>query len=108
MGNIKGANVDMYVYVHLEDQDLNQKTKKIFNSSHPGQNGHHFADDIFSYVFFVNEKFFILINISLKYIPKGAIYNKPAFVQMMAWRRIGNKPLSELLPTRFTDAYMRH
>ena len=25
----------------------------------------------------------------------------------MAWSRIGNKPLSELMLTRFTDAYMR-
>ena len=23
----------------------------------------------------------------------------------MAWRRIGDKPLSEPMPTRFTDAY---
>ena len=26
----------------------------------------------------------------------------------MAWRRIGDKPLSELMPTKFADAYMRH
>ena len=49
------------------------------NSSLPGQNGHQFADDIFGYIF-VNEKFCILIEISLKFVPKGLIDNKPALV----------------------------
>ena len=35
------------------------------------------------------------IKISLKFIPKGPIGNIPALVQMMAWRRPGDKPLSE-------------
>ena len=35
----------------------------MFNSSPPGQNGHHFADDIFKCIF-VNEKVCILIQIS--------------------------------------------
>ena len=26
----------------------------------------------------------------------------------MAWRRIGDKPLPELMLTRFIDAYMKH
>ena len=29
-------------------------------------------------------------------------------VQIMAWCRIGNRPLSEPMPTQFTDAYMWH
>ena len=29
-------------------------------------------------------------------------------VQKMAWCLVGDKPLSEPMPTRFTDAYMRH
>ena len=32
---------------------------------------------------------------SSKFIPKGPINNIPAFVQMMAWRRPGDKPSSE-------------
>ena len=36
-----------------------------------------------------------MINISLKLMPKGRIYNIPAFVQIMAWCRLGEKPLSE-------------
>ena len=62
-----------------------------FNSSPPEQNGHHFADDISKYIF-VNEKFCILINISLKFVPKGQVNNIPALVQIMAWCQIGYKP----------------
>ena len=39
----------------------------------------HFADDIFRWIF-VNEKFCILIEIPLKFVPKGPIDNKPALV----------------------------
>ena len=37
----------------------------------------------------------ITIKISLKFVPKGPINNIPALVQIMAWRRPGDKPLSE-------------
>ena len=50
----------------------------------------------------------IPIEISLKFIPKGPINNIPALVQIMAWRRTGDKPLSEPMMTQFDDAYMRH
>ena len=36
-----------------------------------------------------------LIKISLKFVPMVRINNIPALVQIMAWRRIGDKPLSE-------------
>ena len=49
------------------------------NSSPPGLNGRHFADDIYGCIF-VNEKFCILIEISLNFVPKGPIYNNPARV----------------------------
>ena len=74
------------------------------HSSPPGQNGRHFADDIFRCIF-VNEKFYISIKISLKFVPKGPNDNyNPALVKIMAWRWIGDKPLSESMLTRFTDA----
>ena len=76
------------------------------NSSPPGQNGRHLADDIFRCIF-VNEKFCILIKISLNFVPKGSIDNNPALVEVMAWRRIGDTPLPEPMMTPFTDAYMR-
>ena len=77
------------------------------NLSLPGQNGPHFTDDIFRCIF-VNEKFCILIKISLKFVPKSQIGNNPALVYIMAWRRIGDKLLSESMLTRFIDAYMWH
>ena len=52
------------------------------------------ADDIFTCIF-LNEKVWISINISLKFVPEGQINNIPILVQIMAWRRSGNKPLSE-------------
>ena len=57
-------------------------------------NGRHFADDIFKRIFF-NENAWISITISLKFVPKGPINNIPPLVQIMAWRRPGDKPLSE-------------
>ena len=65
------------------------------------------ADDNFKCIF-LNENDRIPIRISLKYIPRSPIDNKPALVWVMAWHRTGDKPLSEPMPTQFTDAYMRH
>ena len=55
--------------------------------------------------FFTTEKFCILVQISLNFVPKGLIDNK--LVQVMAWHQTGDKPLPELMMTQFTDAYMR-
>ena len=57
---------------------------------------------------FLNENDRIPIRFSLKFVPMSPIYNEPAMVQIMAWRRTGDKPLSEPMLTHFTDAYMRH
>ena len=65
-----------------------------FITLRPRQDGRHFADDIFTCNFF-NENCCILIKFSLKYIRKGPIDQNPALVQIMAWRRSGDKPLSE-------------
>ena len=54
----------------------------------------HFPDDIFKCIF-LNENVYISIKISLKFVPKGPINDIPTLVQIMAWRRPGNKPLSE-------------
>ena len=37
----------------------------------------------------------MLIQISLKIVPNGPINNTPPLIQIMAWRRSGDKPLSE-------------
>ena len=64
------------------------------NTLRPRQDGRHFADDIFRCIFF-NENCCILIRFSLKYGRKGPIDNNPALVLLMAWRRSGDKPLSD-------------
>ena len=58
------------------------------------KNGHHFADDILK-CFFLNENAWIPNNIPLKFVSQGLINNNPALVQLMAWCRPGDKPLSE-------------
>ena len=82
---------------------LNCVCNWLFNTLRPRQNGRHFADDIFNCVF-LNENVWIPIKISLKFVPKGPIHHIPALVQIMAWCRPGDKPLSEptmlSLPTR--------
>ena len=69
-------------------------SKAEFNTLRPKQNGRHFADDIFKCIF-LNENAWISVKISPKFVPKGPIKNIPALVQIMAWRRPGEKPLSE-------------
>ena len=53
-------------------------------------------------------KFLYYIQMSLKFVPRCQIDNKSVLVQVMAWRRTGDKPLPEPMLTQFTDAYMRH
>ena len=65
----------------------------ILNTLRPRRNRLHFADDSFKCIF-LNENVLISINISLKFIPKGPINNIPELVQIMAWRRPGDKLLS--------------
>ena len=52
----------------------------------------------------MNEKFCILILISLKFVPKGSNDNKSVLVQVMAWCQTGAKPLPEPMLAQFTDA----
>ena len=65
-----------------------------FNTLRPRQNGRHFAHDVFKCIFF-NENVWIALMISLKFVLNVPINNIPALVQIMAWRRSGDKPLSE-------------
>ena len=60
----------------------------------PGQNGCHFADDTLKRIF-LNQNVRNSIKISPKFVPKGRIHNIPSLVQIMAWCRLGDKPLSE-------------
>ena len=64
------------------------------NTLSPRQDLHHFADDTFKRIF-GNENVRVLMAISLKFVPKGPINNIQALFQIMAWRWLGDKPLSE-------------
>ena len=66
---------------------------QLLNTLRPIQNGHHFADAIFKWIF-LNENVWIPLKISLKFVPQGPINNIPALVQIMAWRGPGDKLLS--------------
>ena len=65
------------------------------------------ADDILNYIF-LDENDRILIQISQKHVPRSPIDSKAALVQVMAWHRTGDKPLSGPTVTQFFDAYARH
>ena len=61
----------------------------------PRQNGRHFADDIFKCILLIGNVWIwntFSLKVVPKVVPKGQI---PALVQIMAWRRPGDKPLSE-------------
>ena len=59
----------------------------------------------------MNEKFCILIQISLKFVLDATVDDKATLIQVMtgcqtgAWCQIGDKPLPEAVLTQFTDAY---
>ena len=63
------------------------------------------SHNIFKYIF-MNEKFHILIRISLKFLPKGPIDYESSLVQVIAWCQTGDKPLPEAMLTQFTNAYI--
>ena len=62
----------------------------------------HFADDILICILF-SEKVWILIKISLMFLPKGPIDNMFALDQMIAWCRPGDKPLSKTMLVRLVQ-----
>ena len=76
------------------DVDFSERIVWCINTLGPRQDGHHYPGDIFKCIF-LNENVWISIKISLKFVPKGPINNIPSLVQIMAWRRPGDKPLSE-------------
>ena len=55
----------------------------------------------------LSEIYCMLITISLEEFCYGSIDINPEMVQIMAWCRIGDKPLSKPKMDSFRDAYMR-
>ena len=56
-------------------------------------NGRHFPDDIFERIF-VNENEWILIKISLKFVPRGLINNIPALIPLGAGGNAISEPIN--------------
>ena len=107
---ITWANVDPDLCHHMVSLGHNKlkirrlQDRLIFNmvnTLRPRQNGRHFTDGIFKCIF-LNENAWILIKISMKFVPKGPINNIPALVKIMAWRHPGDKPLSEPMMVSLT------
>ena len=80
------CNVIMMYLVMFLFRDPNKLT--------PRYNSCHFSDDNFKWNI-LNENVSVLIKNSLKLVSSGPINNIPALVQIMAWRLVGAKPLSE-------------
>ena len=94
LGHLMRTHVPL-IFRHRDKKSYRLSEKcATLNTWSPRQNWRHFADGHFKCIFF-NENKLISINISLKFVPKGPINNIPALVQIMAWHRPGNKPLSE-------------
>ena len=74
----------------------NRYNAAYVNATRSRQNGRHFPDDNLKCIF-LSENVWISIKISLKFVPRGPINNVPKLVQIMAWRRPGDKSLSELV-----------
>ena len=87
--NFSEISIGVQAYYHIS----------CLHTLRPRQKGRHFANDTLRYIF-LNENVIILVKISLKFVPKGSINNIPALVQIMAWRRPGDKPLSEPMLVR--------
>ena len=63
------------------------------------QNRCNFTDNIFKWIS-LNENVWIWLKISLKFLLNVQINSIPALIPIMAWRRPGDKPLSESMMVR--------
>ena len=78
---------------------LQVRNETWVNTLRPRWNRLQFADGIFKCIF-LNETIWFSIEMSLKFVPRCSINNIPSLVQVMAWRRPGDKPLSEPMMVR--------
>ena len=84
--------------IHVSKRGYWWNDMETLNTLRLRQNCHHLHDltDFFKFIL-LNENVWISLenDISLKFVPKVRINNIPALVQIMAWRRPGDKPSSE-------------
>ena len=77
--------ISLYTLLYIKPHYMYNEIP-VFNSLRPRWNGCHFPEDIFKCIF---------LNQNVNFFPWGPIDNSSALVQIMAWRRPGDKPLSE-------------
>ena len=98
-GNLKSVNFRWLGSVKTPSRYMNKSwasSPQCVNTLRSRKSRCHFTDYIFKCIFF-NENVWILNKFSLKFVPQGSITNIPALIQIMAWCRPGNKPLSILM-----------
>ena len=87
--------IDVFITSGIVHIDVTSDTRtRAINTLRPKHNGRHFPDNTLKPIF-LNENIRISNKISFKFVPKVPINNIPALVHIMAWRRSGDKPLSE-------------
>ena len=97
VGNSAGERKHYLWNTNMSKWRHGNESVEELNTLGPRKDGRHFPNDVFKCIF-LNEKVKISINISLKFVPKGPVNNISALV-LMAWCRLGDKPLSEpMLP----------
>ena len=78
---------------------------RYINSATPGQNGHHFTDNIFKYSF-INEIFCILLWSLLRLVPKGPLtISQHHFRQWLGAEKATNHYLNKCWPSPLTHTY---
>ena len=77
------------------------------NTLRTRHNGRHLEAKIFKCIL-LSEKVRNTMKILLTFVFMGLIDNKLSIIQIIAWQRSGNKPLSEPMMTFFNDAHKFH
>ena len=93
LGDLRSQAISSYDIDLVLTACSNPSPRRV-NTLRPKQNERHFTDDIFKCIL-LNENVWIMIKKSMKFVPKRPFTNIPALVQIMAWHRPGDKPLSE-------------
>ena len=85
--------------------DLSQQCS--LNTLMLNHNGRHSIDDIFKLIF-LNENVWIIIKISLKFVPNCPINSIPPLVHLIACRCPGDKPLSQSMMVVYWCKYQHN
>ena len=86
--------VTKYLRLSLAGCKPYKRLVRCINMYRPEQTGRPFGNDIVKPIF-MNPHHYVLIKISQKFVPGCPVENKPALVQVIAWRQPGDEPLPE-------------